>query len=181
MITHPSATLAAGVYPIAVDFFNFNSTSDIADAIYRLEAEEDGTDGVFTGTVSYATMVHEGNSTNATGVITTNSDEITLLLAQDRTGTSAPRVLYGDFDESNTQDILGAQLDANTHSGTVTFDATSYGTSTIAHVTVNDPDLNQDSSARESYSQEREVGTTANAGDTFALSYNDTNQSSAIC
>ena len=174
LITHPSATLAAGVYPIAVDFFNFNSTSNIADAIYRLEAAEDGTDGVFTGTVSYATMVHEGNSTNATSVISTNSDEITLLLAGDKTGTSAPRVLYGDFDESNSQDILGAQLDANTHTGTVTFDASSYGTSTIAHVTVTDPDLNQDSGARESYSQEREVGTTANAGDTFALSYNDT-------
>ena len=120
--------MAAGVFPIAVDFFNFNSSSGIADAIYRLEAEEDGTDGVFTGTVDYATMVHEGNSTNATGIIVTNSDEITLLLAADATGTGAPRILYGDQDESNTQDVIGAQLDANTHTGTVSFDATSYGT-----------------------------------------------------
>lgn len=178
-ITHPSVALAAGVYPLAVDFFNFNSTSGIADAIYRLEAEEDGTDGVFTGTVTYATMVHEGNSTNATSVISTNSADISLLLAGDKTGASAPRVLYGDFDESNSQDILGAQLDANTHSGVVTFDASSYGTSTIAHVTVTDPDLNQDSGAREVYSQEREVGTTTNSGDTFALSYNDTITSTA--
>ena len=179
LITHPSTTLAAGVFPIAVDFFNFNSTSNVADAIYRLEAEEDGTDGTFTGTVDYASMVHEGNSTNATGVIVTNSDEISLLIAKDMTGTSAPRLLYGDMDESNTQDIIGAQLDANTHSGTVTFDANSYGTDTIVHVTVTDPDLNQDSSVREAYSQEREVGTTANAGDTFAISYNDTITSTA--
>ena len=174
LIAHPSTTMAAGVFPIAVDFFNFNSTSGVNDAIYRLEAEEDGTDGVFTGTVSYATMVHEGNSTNATSVITTNSDEITLLLAGDKTGTSAPRILYGDTDENADSDTLGAQLDANTHTGVVTFDSSSYGTSSIVHVTVTDPDLNQDSGARESYSQEREVGTTANAGDTFAVSYNDT-------
>ena len=174
LLSHPSTTMAAGVFPIAVDFFNFNSSSGIADAIYRLEAEEDGTDGVFTGTVDYATMVHEGNSTNATNVIVTNSDEITLLLAADATGTGAPRILYGDQDESNTQDIIGDQLDANTHTGTVTFDATSYGTDTIVHVTVNDPDLNQDSSARESYSQESTVTHDAVSGDTFSVSYNDT-------
>ena len=174
LISHPSTTMAAGLFPVAVDFFNFNSTSGIADAIYRLEAEENGTDGVFTGTVSYATMVHEGNSTNATSVISTSSDEITLLLAGDKTGASAPRVLYGDKDENNDASTIGAQLDANTHTGVVTFDAASYGTSSIVHVTVTDPDLNQDSGARESYSQEREVGTTANAGDTFAVSYNDT-------
>ena len=174
LLTHPSTTMAAGVFPIAVDFFNFNSTSGVADAIYRMEAEEDGTDGVFTGTVSYATMVHEGNSTNATSVISTNSADITLLLAGDKTGASAPRILYGDKDESNSADVIGAQLDANTHTGIVTFDAASYGTDSIVHVTVTDADLNQDSGARESYSQEREVGATANRGDTFAVSYNDT-------
>ena len=180
LITHPSATLAAGVYPIAVDFFNFNSTSGKSDAIYRLEAEEDGTDGEFVGWIDYATMVHEGNSTNATGVIVTNSDEISLLLHKAMTGTSAPRLLYGDQDESNTQDIIGAQLNANDHSGTVSFDATSYGTDTIVHVTVTDPDLNQDSGVREAYSQERETSTsTTNAGDTFAISYNDTIRSIA--
>ena len=165
IISTPSATtqLDAGVYPVAIDFFNFNSTTDVANAIYRLEAEEDGTDGVFTGTVDYATMVHEGNSTNATAVIVPNTDEISLLLSSDKTGTSAPRLLYGDMDESNTLDVIGAQLDANTHSGVVTFDATSYGTDTIVHVTVTDPDLNQDSGTRESYSQERSdnIGQTA--------------------
>ena len=173
-ITNPSAeTVAAGVYPVAVDFFAFNATTDVASAIYRLEAEEDGVDGTFTGFVDYATMVHEGNSTNATSVIATNSDEITLLLAGDMTGTSAPRVLYGDQDENNAQFIIGAQLDANTHSGTVTFDATSYGTDTIVHVTVNDPDLNQDSGVRESYSQESTVTHATGSGDTFSISYND--------
>ena len=41
-ITNPSGTLAAGVYPIAIDFMSFNATTDVANAIYRLEAEEDG-------------------------------------------------------------------------------------------------------------------------------------------
>ena len=173
-MTHPTATLATGYYPIALDFFNFNSTSDIADAIYRIEAEEDGTDGVFTGTVTYATMVHEGNSTNATNVITANTADVSMLLAGDATGTAAPRVLYGDLDESKTADVIGAQLDANTHSGTVTFDDTSYGTSTIIHVTVTDPDLNQDSEAREVYSQASTVTHDAISGDTFSISYNDT-------
>jgi len=170
-LIHPSGVLAAGVYPFAVDVFNFNSTTGLANAIYRLEAEEDGTDGTFTGSVGYATMVHEGNSTNATGIITANTDEITILLAGDKTGTSAPRVNYGDKDESNTVSSIGAQLDANTHSGTVTFDATSYGTDSIVHVTVNDPDLNQDSGARESYSAMKGAATT---GHTFDVSYNDT-------
>ena len=173
-MTHPTATLATGYYPIALDFFNFNSTSNIADAIYRMEAEEDGTDGVFTGTVTYATMVHEGNSTNATNVITANSADISLLLAGDKTGASAPRILYGDLDESNTADVIGAQLDANTHSGVVTFDATSYGTSSIVHVTVTDPDLNQDSGAREVYSQASTITHDSVSGDTFSISYNDT-------
>ena len=173
-ITSPSGALAAGVYPVAVDFFNFNATTDVASAIYRLEAEEDGVDGTFTGFVDYATMVHEGNNTNATSIISTNSDEITVLLAADATGTSAPRILYGDQDEDNAQFIIGAQLDANTHTGTVSFDATSYGTDTIVHVTVNDPDLNQDSSVRESYSQESTVTHDAVSGDTFSISYNDT-------
>jgi len=170
-LVHPSGILAAGVYPFAVDVFNFNSTTDIANAMYRLEVQEDGTDGTFTGTVDYATMVHEGNSTNATGVITANTDSITILLAGDKTGASAPRINYGDKDESNTVSTIGAQLDANTHSGTVTFDATSYGTDTIVHVTVNDPDLNQDSSIRESYSAMKGAATT---GHTFDVSYNDT-------
>ena len=119
-------------------------------------------------------MVFEGNSTNATSIIVTNSDEISILLAADATGTSAPRILYGDQDESNTQDIIGAQLDANTHTGTVSFDATSYGTDTIVHVTVNDPDLNQDSGIREAYSQGSTVTHDSVSGDTFSISYNDT-------
>jgi hypothetical protein len=173
-ITSPStSTVAAGVYPLAMDFFSFNATTDVASAIYRLEAEEDGTDGTFTGTVDYATMVHEGNSTNATSVITTNSDEISLLLATDMTGGAAPRVLYGDQDESNTQDIIGTQLDANTHTGTVSFDGTSFGTDSIVHVTVTDADLNQDSGARESYSQQSTVTHDSTSGDSFSVSYND--------
>lgn len=178
-ITNPSVALAAGTYPVAVDFFGFNATTDAANAIYRLEAAEDGTDGTFTGTVDYATMVHEGNSTNATSVIVTNSDAISLLLAGDATGASAPRVLYGDQDESNTQDIIGAQLDANTHTGVVTFDATSYGTGSIVHVTVTDADLNQDSGSREAYSQESTATHDSTSGDTFAISYNDTIRSTA--
>jgi hypothetical protein len=178
-ITSPSGALAAGTYPMAVDFFSFNSTTDVASAIYRMEVEEDGVDGTFTGTVDYASMHHEGNSTNATSTIVTNSDEISLLIAADMTGTSAPRVLYGDQDENNAQFIIGAQLDANTHTGTVTFDATGYGTDTIVHVTVNDPDLNVDSGVRDSYSSERAESTTTQAGDTFSVSYNDTIRSVA--
>ena len=175
-----TSTLAIGTYPVVMDIFNFNSTTDVANAIYRLEAEEDGTDGTFTGTVDYATMVHEGNSTNATGIIVTNSDEISLLLAKDMTGTSAPRLLFGDSDESNSLDLIGAQLDANTHSGVVTFDATSYGTDTIVHVTVVDPDLNQSSSTRDSFSQSRDANATVTSvGDTFSVSYNDTITSTA--
>lgn len=168
-----TTTMAAGVYPFAVDFFNFNSTDDVANAIYRLEAEESGTDGTFTGTVAYATMVHEGNSTNATSVIVPNGTDISLLLSSDKTAGSAPRILYGDTDENASIDQIGAQLDANTHTGTVAFDSASYGTESIAHVTLTDPDLNQDSGVRESYSQESTVTHDSTSGDTFSLSYND--------
>ena len=63
LLTHQSddrlgpTTTGAGPYPIAVDFFNFNSTAGTADALYRLEVEEDGTDGVFTGNCR---LCHDG-------------------------------------------------------------------------------------------------------------------------
>ena len=46
---------------------------------------------------------------------------------------------------------VGAQLDANTHSGVVSFDGTTYGVGDAATITLVDADLNTDSSVIETY------------------------------
>ena len=64
-----------------------------------------------------------------------------------QTGSSAPRINFGDTDVlGSTNTTVGSQLDANTHSGVVSWDQTSYAVGDAATVTIVDADLNVDSS-----------------------------------
>ena len=68
------------------------------------------------------------------------------------TGSGSPRVNYGDTDVLGSNNVtVGAQLEANTHSGVVSFDGTTYGVGDAATVTIVDADLNTDSSVIETY------------------------------
>ena len=157
VITHDSIDGTAGDYVIAADLHTY-SVGNRADGIYRMEAVETGPDtGVFEGTVSYVLMntvqASDGGTfkTPADYTVSDGSDLI-IMLDNYATGSSAPRINYGDTDvlgSANT--TVGAQLDANTHSGVVSWDQTSYAVGDAATVTIVDPDLNVDSALVETY------------------------------
>ena len=129
-ITHLAATGTAGDYVIAADLHSY-STGNQANGIYRMEAEETGLNtGVFEGTVAYVVM--NTDQANDGGTFKTPADftesdgsDIIIMLDSYMTGTSAPRVNYGDVDVLGSQSgtTVGVQLDANTHTGVVSWDA----------------------------------------------------------
>jgi hypothetical protein len=169
-----------GEHAIAVDIINFDqdNSSKSHNAIYRLEAVETGDNtGVFTGTVAYVIMNNSTNQDIAAGTdpggssaltrgghdgnpdyVTSASDpgitptvsgsDITILLGD---GGETPRVSYNDSDVTAAGNIIAAQLDTVDHSGTIEFDAISYGDGDTGTITITDADLNQDSGVRETY------------------------------
>ena len=78
--------------------------------------------------------------------------DIIIMLDNHKTGSSAPRVNFGDTDVlGSTNTTVGAQLDANTHSGVVSFDQPSYAVGDPATLTIVDADLNVDPAMVETY------------------------------
>jgi len=157
VITHDSIDGTAGDYVIAADLHTY-SVGNRADGIYRMEAVETGPDtGVFEGTVSYVLMntvqASDGGTfkTPADYTVSDGSD-LVIMLDNYATGSSAPRINFGDTDVlGSTNTTVGSQLDANTHSGVVSWDQTSYAVGDAATVTIVDPDLNVDSALVETY------------------------------
>ncbi len=136
---------------IAVDFMSFGS--GVNDAVYRLLLVEDANDsGAFIGSIEYI-MLNQLNSDVVADIpeVTTNSDSITMVLAVDHTGTSAPRIQYSDTDSDGQATNIADQADANTHSGTVSFDTGNYKIADTVTVTLVDMDLNLDSSLIDVY------------------------------
>jgi len=154
-------------FAIAADFcfFDQNNGTDTHDCIYRIEAEETGDDtGVFVGTVEYIQLnnsttadnrttrgVHNGNDYQVDGLLTTNSDAVTVVLMDGIDGTSSLRISHNDTDSLGASDEVQKQLDAYTHTGSVSLDADQYADDDMATITIIDPDLNQNSSDRETY------------------------------
>jgi hypothetical protein len=130
---------------IAVDFMSFGA--GVNNAVYRLLLEETDNDtGVFEGTIEYI-MMNQLNSALVGDIddIATNSDSVTMILAADHTGTSAPRLIYSDTDSDGQATGIADQADANTHNGVVSFDSSNYKVADTVTVTVTDMDLNTDS------------------------------------
>ena len=181
-----------GEFAVAVDIMNFDqdNSSKTHNAIYRMEAVETGADtGVFTGTVAYALMNNSTDQTITSGdpggssgfttgghsgtpaFVSGNSDpgltptvsgsDLVILLGDDG---DSPRVSYNDSDVTAAGTIIADQLDVVSHSGTAEFDLISYGSGDTATITINDVDLNQDSSVRETYT---------NSSGTFQVMIND--------
>jgi hypothetical protein len=166
-ITHSIGTFlnASADFAIAADFCNFDQDngSNVHNCIYRLEAEETGDNtGVFTGSVDYVVLnnstsldtdngEHDGNDMEVEGLLTTNSDTLTVVVMTGVTGSDGIRVVYNDTDALQASDKLGMQIDTTTHSGTASLDADTYEADDMATITIVDADLNQDSEIRDTY------------------------------
>ncbi len=164
----------AGDYVIAADLNNYDQ-GVAANSITRVEAVETGPDtGVFEGSVTYAVMNTVAGESDAAGYTHPEDADVIIMLDNYLTGSSAPRVNFGDTDVLGSTNVtVGAQADANTHSGVVTWDENTYAVGDAATVTVVDADLNTDNTIIETY-----VGDSSfTAGtDIFTIQCND-----AVC
>ena len=151
-ITHASKTGTAGDYVVVADLHHYDQGVD-ASGIYRMEAEESGVNtGTFEGTVSYIVGNTVYGETAMADWVTVEGTDLVILIDDDQTGTSAPRVNFGDTDVLGATNVtIGSQLDALTHTGTISFDLSNYGVGDEATVTVVDADLNMDSTIVETY------------------------------
>jgi hypothetical protein len=72
--------------------------------------------------------------------------------------------VYNDTDSNQTSggSKIGTQLATVTHTGTVDLDGDTYGAADYATITIVDPDLNQDSALRDTYT---------NSSSTFQVTY----------
>lgn len=123
-----------------VDFMTF--ASGVNNAVYRIQVEEtdDGT-GEFEGSVEYvmlnqSTADQSGDFPSRTHL----SDEVIMLMAGDAMGVDAPRVQVSDTDSDGVSTPQATQMDALTHSATVSFDAENYKVADTVTVTVDDQD-----------------------------------------
>ena len=129
---------------IAFDILSFGDTDDgvANNAIYRqlLEETEDG--GVFTGTLKY-TMLHQANVADAGTYeeVETLGADLDMVIDDEYTGNEF-HISYNK--KSHPADIL-------TNTGTVTLDSDRYSTNGEVTVTLEDPDLNTDSTSIDSY------------------------------
>ena len=132
--------------PFYVDFMTF-APNEVNNAVYRIEAEEAGAspDGAFEGTVEY-TILNQSTADQSSDFPSRThlSDEVVMLMTGDMTGVDAPRIKVSDTDADGVSTPQAAQMDALTHSATVSFDAENYKVADTVTVTVDDQDLNTD-------------------------------------
>lgn len=163
-------------FAISADFCNFdqNNGSLVHNCIYRLEGVESGVNtGVFEGTVEYVLL---NNSTAGQGGQGGNDievedllgyvkgDALSVVMMDAASGSDAIRLVYNDTDSNQTSGgtKVATQLAAVTHTGTVDLDGDTYGAADYATITIADPDLNQDSALRDTYT---------NSSTTFQVTY----------
>jgi len=121
--------------------------------VIRLELEEtaDNT-GVFEGTLEYA-MVNQltiAEDSTYTSLVFAD-DEATLVAIEDLTDEDTLTVTYSDTGRDGVVTPVSDDEAAPTHSGTVSFDATSYKIADTVTVTLRDADLNTSSDTIEVY------------------------------
>ena len=140
--------------PIVFDIFSFglsdttDNTSNVNDAIYRLELEEDGDNSSdFTGTLEYIGLNQINILDEETyGMIDAISDAIILISDDDSVS-----VEYLDLDSTGGETLFTAEADTPTHSGVVSLDSDGYKVADTVTVTVTDADLNVDSGKADIY------------------------------
>jgi hypothetical protein len=147
-------------YPVTFDFLSFGFTGDGDDAserrsnqIIRFELEESGDNtAVYEGTLEYI-MINQLNvqqSATFTG-LTLESDGPTFIAFEDLTDEDSPRINYLDLGEDGVSTQIADQLEAPSHSGKVSFDSESYKVADTVTITLEDADLNTDTSLVDIY------------------------------
>jgi len=176
--------------PIVADFFSFGFKNDglasserIANQIIRIEAEESGDNtSTFEGSLEYI-MINQLNIndiTTYTGLSTIANDP-TFIVIEDLTDEDSPRVNYLDLGADGVSTQIADQQEAPSHSGVVSFDASSYKNADTVTITLEDLDLNVDSDLIDIYTVVQTigdanrdvVGTSVTSGLSFALSNGD--------
>ena len=129
------------------------ATTRNADAIYRMPLEETGDNtAMYTGSIEYTALNQLNVGELATYIdLAAIDDEITIIVPTDLTDEDAVRVDYLDTDGEGIQTQIGAQVDAPTHSGIVSFDDSNYKVADTVTVTLTDADLNTNSDTTEVY------------------------------
>ena len=149
-----------GAYPIVIDFFSFGIDNDgeasderIANQIIRLLLEESDDDTAsLEGTLEYIMINQLSITTPETyGSISPIGDEVSFIVIEDLTGSSAPSVTYLDVDTNGAVTPVTAQEDAPSHSAVVTLNVDSLKTADTVTVTLEDLDLNTDSGLPDIY------------------------------
>ena len=139
---------------MVIDFFSFGFENDgeasderIANQIIRLELEESDSDtGSLEGTLEYIMINQLNIDDEATYAgLTTIGNEVSFIVIEDLTGSSAPSVTYYDRDTTNSEVQISAQEDAPSHSAVVSLDVDSFKAGDTVTVTLEDLDLNVDS------------------------------------
>ena len=154
-------------YPVILDVFSFGfenngeaSDERIANQIIRLELEENGSDtGSLEGTLEYI-MINQLNINDLETYqgLTTIGNEVSFIVIEDLTGSSAPSVTYLDVDINGAQVQVSAQEDAPSHSAVVTLDVDSFKAGDTVTVTLEDLDLNVDSGLVDIYTVVDAIG-----------------------
>ena len=163
-ISTPNPT--GGNATIYLDVFSFGQEGDVAtdgeieenvdrvnDAFYRFVLEEtDDNTAMFEGSVEYI-MINQLNvdERDTYEDIDTADDSVKIIVNDDMDGADAVRVSYEDVSATSNLETISAQEDANTHTGKVELDKTSYSAGQTIVVTLTDVDLNTDSDTIQIY------------------------------
>ena len=117
-------------------------------AIYRLYLEETGDNtGEFVGSVEYLMLNQLNTDKTATysDWLVTADDEIQIIVHEDLTDEDSPRINYLDLGADGVSTQIADQVEAPSHSGSVSFDNDNYKIADTVVITLDDQDLNTDS------------------------------------
>ena len=156
--------------PFVADIFSFGD--GVNNAIYRLELGESGDNTAeFTGSIEYIMLnqININSDDTYTGLSTIDSD-IDIIVEQDMTDEDSPRVNYLDLGADGVSTQIADQLEAPTHSGVVSLDSDNYKIADTVVVTLDDQDMNTDSSLIDIYTTKSSttVGDVVGNGNTLA-------------
>ena len=160
IVTNSSWISTADSYSFVADFFSFGFTNDgekdserVSNQIVRLQLEESGDNtSTFEGTLEYV-MLNQLNILDPatyTG-LSPISDEATFIVMSDSTDEDSVRVNYFDLGSDGVSTQIADQEEAPSHSGIVSLDNDNYKQADTVVVTLEDLDLNTDSSLIDIY------------------------------
>ncbi len=155
VVTLTNANTLVQEAPVVMDFLRFgvDDNTRYNDAIYRLLAEESTvSSGIFEGTIEYVMLnqINIGQAKTYENIDTIDQD-LVVIAHEDLTVDDALRVNYLDVDRTGSDKGQSDQVDAPSHSATVSFDGTNYKVGDTVTITLIDADLNTDTDITDIY------------------------------